>query len=99
MIIDCLASSDCGRMISTLLAVQALLAIQAAGSQQLPRQTAPTTAVIQGVVRNPRGLGLGGVVVRLWNASSQTEDRRTSTTGDGAFRFLNVSPGTYDLRA
>jgi hypothetical protein len=99
MIIDRLASFDFGRMISTLLAVQALMATPAAVSQQLPRQTAPSTAGIQGIVRNPRGLGLPGVVVRLWNASSQTEDRRTSTTGDGVFRFQNVQPGTYDLRA
>ena len=55
MIIDCLASSDLGRMIPTLLAVQALLVIQAVGSQQLPRQIAPSTAAIQGIVRNPRG--------------------------------------------
>lgn len=40
---------------------------------------------------------MGGAAVRLWNAAG-SQDRRALTTGDGAFRFVNIPPGTYDLR-
>ena len=89
---DYLASGNLGRVISTILAVPGL-----ACAQRIPRQIAPSTAAIQGIVRNPRGLGLGGVEVRLRHPG--VADRVASTTGDGAFRFVNLPPGTYDLHA
>jgi hypothetical protein len=74
-----------------------------ASAQQIPRQTAPTTAAIQGIVSNPHGLGLGGAVIRLWNGDLQTADRRpvaeSTTMGDGSFRFVKLPAGRYDLRA
>jgi hypothetical protein len=67
--------------------------------QRIPRQTAPATAAIQGIVRTDVGLGLGGVTVILQNLSSGRSRLQTSTTGDGVYRFLNLAPGRYQLKA
>jgi hypothetical protein len=66
--------------------------------QRIPRQTAPATAAIQGIVRSDVGLGLGGVTVVLQNLSSG-RSLQTLTTGVGVFRFLNLAPGRYQLKA
>jgi hypothetical protein len=88
---------------SNVLKAILVLTAASAGAQQIPRQTAPTTAAIQGIVSNTRGLGLGGVVVRVWNANLQSADGKpvaeVTTTGDGAFRLLKLPAGKYDLRA
>ena len=55
-------------------------------------------AAVQGIVRNQTGLGLGGVSVTLHNFSTG-ENLQATTTGDGAFRFLNLHPGPYELKA
>ncbi len=76
-----------------------LLSSSARGQgQRIPRQTAPATAAIQGIVRTDVGLGLGGVTVILQNLSSG-RSLQTSTTGDGVYRFLNLAPGRYQLKA
>jgi hypothetical protein len=67
-------------------------------SQRIPRQAAPTTAAVEGIVRTDAGLGLGGVGVVLQNLSSG-RSLTTSSTGDGVFRFLNLAPGRYQLKA
>jgi hypothetical protein len=88
---DCLAWLGPSTTAAAMLAMHAL-----ACGQQIPRQTAPTTAVIQGIVRNPVGLGLGGVTVWLYTAGA---DHQATSAGDGSFRFWLLDPGTYDLRA
>jgi hypothetical protein len=67
-------------------------------SQHIPRQTITTTAAIQGIVRTEAGLGLGGVTVILQDLASGKSFPAT-TTGDGVFRFLNLKPGRYQVKA
>lgn len=68
------------------------------GQQRLPRQAAPTTAAIQGIVHTEAGLGLGGVAVILQELSNG-KSLPATTTGDGAFRFMNLQPGRYQVKA
>jgi len=68
-------------------------------AQRLPRQTGPTSAAIEGIARTAdTALGLGGVAVTLQNLSTGRSTVAT-TTGDGAFRFLNLPPGRYQIKA
>ena len=53
---------------------------------------------MQGIIRNPVGLGLGGVAIRLRNATSG-QNFEARTTGDGVFRILNLPAGEYELTA
>ena len=69
-----------------------------AGEQRIPRQVRATLAVIQGIARTEAGLGLGGVTVVLQDLSSG-KSYPTTTTGDGAFRFVNLKPGRYQVKA
>ena len=64
-------------------------------SPRIPRQADQTATAIQGIVRNPAGLGLGGAAVQFRTADGQ--EYRATTTGDGVFRILNVLPGSYEL--
>jgi len=68
-------------------------------TQRLPRQTAPTTAAIQGIVWTEAHLGLGGVSIVLQDLTTGRSLPPITTTGDGAFRFLNLVPGRYQARA
>ena len=69
-----------------------------AQDQRLPRQTPAQAAALQGIVRDPSGLGLGGVSVTLRNLENE-QTVSTTTSGDGVFRFLNLPPGRYALQA
>ncbi len=71
---------------------------RARAQQRIPRETASTTAAIQGIVRTETGLGLGGVTVTL-QIMSNGKSVPTTTTGDGAFRFQNLAPGRYQIKA
>jgi hypothetical protein len=93
-----------GPLLMLMLALEARggqVALEARGQtdqQRIPRQTLNTTAAIQGIARTEAGLGLGGVSVILQNLSSG-KGFATTTTGDGAFRFLNLKPGRYQVKA
>ncbi|MEP6539574.1 MAG: carboxypeptidase-like regulatory domain-containing protein, partial [Bryobacteraceae bacterium] len=63
-------------------------------SPRIPRQTDQIATAVQGIIRNPAGLGLGGATVQFQAGAQQY---RAITTGDGVFRILNVLPGTYEL--
>ncbi|MBZ5633844.1 MAG: carboxypeptidase-like regulatory domain-containing protein [Acidobacteriia bacterium] len=69
-----------------------------AQDQRLPRQTPVQTAAFQGILRDPLGLGLGGVSVTLRNLGND-QTVSTTTSGDGVFRFLNLPLGRYALQA
>jgi hypothetical protein len=66
-------------------------------SGHMPAQTSSTGA-LAGSVLDPTGAIVEGVVVRL---NSQENGKTTSTTSDehGAFTFLFLSPGSYQVQA
>lgn len=66
--------------------------------QRLPRQTYSNAAAITGIVTTQDGLGLGGVAVILQNLDSG-RNLPATTNGDGSFRFLNLTPGRYQIKA
>ena len=73
--------------------------LAAGQSQRLPRQAPPENAAVQGIVRTAdTRLGLGGVAVVLQNLTTGRSTTAT-TTGDGAFRFLNLPAGRYQIKA
>lgn len=74
---------------------QTILAGQA---QRIPRQTFSRTAAIAGIVATPEGLGIGGVAVVLQNLTSGRSFPET-TKGDGSFRYVNLAPGRYQIKA
>ena len=83
---------------ATLKIVLGYLAVCCSFAQQsprIPRQADQTATAVQGIVRNPAGLGLGGAAVQFGIAGGR--EYRATTTGDGVFRILNVLPGSYDL--
>jgi len=79
------------------MAMACAAAAMVSGQQRIPRETAPATAAIQGILRNPLGLGLGGARVRLLGLSGGA-GRETSSSGDGVFRITGLRPGRYEMR-
>jgi len=69
-----------------------------AQDQRLPRQTPAPAPTFQGILRDPSGLGLGGVSITLRNLEN-AQIVSAITTGDGVFRVLNLAPGRYALQA
>jgi hypothetical protein len=69
-----------------------------AQEQRLPRQLPAQTSAFQGIIRNPSGLGLGGVSITLRSLDNERTVSAT-TSGDGVLRLLNLTPGRYSLQA
>ncbi len=83
-----------------IIIMTAIASVTRAQSPQprLPRQSSAKAAAIQGILRNPAGLGLGGAKIHLRERTyGSTFD--TTTSGDGVFRFVNLAAGSYELRA
>jgi hypothetical protein len=79
------------------------VSIAAGQNQHIPRQIFPATAAVQGIITTEhltteQGLGLGGVSVLLQNLTTGRSLTATSA-GDGSFRFLNLAPGRYQVKA
>src|SRR4030095_245984 len=63
-----------------------------------PLAFAQTTGPVSGAARDSSGAPLPGVLVSI--TGPQMPLGRTATTrSDGTFQFLNLTPGTYKLRA
>jgi hypothetical protein len=72
--------------------------VNAGQVQRIPRQTFSNAAAITGIVTTQDGLGLGGVAVVLQDLAAG-RDLPTITNGDGSFRFVNLTPGRYQIKA
>jgi hypothetical protein len=57
-----------------------------------------STATITGTAVDPRGAVVGGATVVVKNVETGIE-RTTQTNSEGVFRFDNLRPGLYDLKA
>ena len=64
--------------------------------RRIPRQTFNTVTGIQGLIRNASGSGLPAVSITLRNLQNGRE-YPVSTEGDGVFRRLDLTPGTYEI--
>ncbi len=66
--------------------------------QRIPRQAAPTTAALEGILKEPGGRGVGGMSLTLRHLATGAI-RQTTTNAEGVFRLRDLPPGMYDLRA
>jgi len=69
--------------------------------QRIPRQTTERSSALDGMVRersqqNPIR-GIGGAILTLRNIANG-DIRQATTSGEGIFRMLGISPGQYELR-
>ncbi|MFZ0523158.1 MAG: carboxypeptidase-like regulatory domain-containing protein [Candidatus Acidiferrales bacterium] len=62
----------------------------------MPGQSAAKYGALQGLVRGANGRPVLGAVVILRNVTTGQNLQKTSSS-QGVFRFIDVSPGTYDL--
>jgi Carboxypeptidase regulatory-like domain len=70
---------------------------QSSPQQRLPGQTAPKKASLQGVVRDAAGKPVIAAHVVLRNIGTRQALER-NTDAQGVFRFIDVPPGTYELK-
>ncbi len=66
----------------------------AAIDRRIPQQAMSTVGALQGVVLDQAGRPLVGVEIRLMGAGAVAP---VLTSGDGIFRVLRISPGSYQL--
>jgi hypothetical protein len=71
---------------------------QSSSEQRLPTQAPAKKAAVQGLVRDAGGKPIIAARVVLRNTSSQ-QDIERNTDAQGLFRFIDVPPGTYQLKA
>ena len=64
---------------------------------RLPRQASPTTAAVQGIVRDAGAQGIVGATATLTSGAGGPA-RTITADADGVFRFLDLPPGSYSLR-
>jgi carboxypeptidase family protein len=64
--------------------------------QRIPGKAPQVTGALQGVVRDSNARAVGGATVSLRNISTG-DNRRTTTTAEGVFRFVDLPPGDYEL--
>ena len=86
--------------LSTVVAQGRLLKEDEKMVQGAPRAGATQTAtsgVISGVVKDPNGAVIPGVIVTLINATTQSESVATSS-GEGEYEFKNISAGPYKIK-
>ena len=57
-----------------------------------------TFGAVVGVIKDPGGLAIAGAKVTLSGTDDQST-RDTVSDGDGAFQFMNVKPGHYEIEA
>jgi hypothetical protein len=70
---------------------------QSSSEQRLPTQSSARKAAFQGIVRDAGGKPIIAARVILRNTSSQ-QDIERNTDAQGVFRFIDVPPGTYQLK-
>ena len=70
---------------------------QSSSEQRLPTQSSARKAAVQGIVRDAGGKPIIAARVILRNTSSQ-QDIERNTDAQGVFRFIDVPPGTYQLK-
>jgi len=70
---------------------------QSTTQQRIPSQTAPQKSAVEGIVQNPAGKPVIAASATLHNIKTGS-DQSTNTNAEGVFRFLDISPGAYDLK-
>src|SRR5206468_8408149 len=63
-----------------------------------PLAFAQTTGSVTGVAKDSNGAPLAGVLVSI-TGPQMPLGRSMATRSDGVFQFLNIVPGTYQLKA
>lgn len=58
----------------------------------------PTSGDISGVVLDDLGAGMSGADVTLLIAPASSLERRTKTDSEGAYRFVDLRPGKYEVQ-
>src|SRR5713101_5274166 len=64
---------------------------------RLPRQASPTTAAVQGIVRDAGAQGIVGAIATMTSGAGGAA-RTITANANGVFRFLDLPPGSYSLR-
>jgi hypothetical protein len=84
-----------GTGVNATIAASALQ--QSVSQQRLPGQSAPKQAALQGIVRDSNGKPVIGATVILRNLETNQNFEKVSGS-QGVFRFIDVSPGDYELK-